>query len=134
MNNSVLRFKNFNVTVGDDCIVRPQGCVVASKEITKVMLRWNMKKGIIPLGGSADGCKEMDSSSKDATAVLKMMGFPQKCPIPQGKKCPTAGIDISKYKDKLGPALGRLTGKVTADHGKDVGGTCFTFSMFVSKK
>lgn len=70
------------------------------------------------LSGHPDICSEMDHANQEHKMKLQMFGFPSECPVPEGRKCvdPEKKIDISKFKNLLSMAKGKITAHFDITH------------------
>lgn len=76
------------------------------------------KDGHELLAGHPDVCNALDHKNTEQKEKLEMFGFPTECPVPEGQKCMDGSkkIDISKYKNLLPMAMGKITCKYDVTH------------------
>ncbi|GLV35489.1 Zinc transporter 77C [Carabus blaptoides fortunei] len=131
--NDVLAYKNGNVEIDKDCNIIPQGCIVTSG-FKSAMIHYRAEKKPMPaLEGDLDLCKALADKNEYVLLATGALGLPQSCPVDKYEKCGTgeSKVNISKYKGKLGMALGVSEVNVTITH--DSGESCITLKCEFTK-
>ncbi|XP_031623473.1 uncharacterized protein LOC116340880 [Contarinia nasturtii] len=131
--NVIIVDKNFTASLSSDCIVTTGGCVT-SKGFKEAKVKYSiLKNGQEMLSGHPDICDVLDHKTAEQKVKLEMFGFPTECPVPEGRKCMdgTKKVDVSKYKNMLPMAVGKITSHYEVTH--DSGTTCIEIKFEINK-
>ncbi|XP_055295197.1 uncharacterized protein LOC129564970 [Sitodiplosis mosellana] len=132
-NNVLMVDQNLTATLSKDCFLTTIGCI-SSKGFKEAKVNYTVSKnGNVLLSGNPDLCSALDHKTKEQKEKLEMFGIPSDCPVPEGRKCMDGSkkVDISKFKNMLPMAAGRITVRDEITH--DTGKTCVEIKFEVSK-
>lgn len=110
---------NSTVKLTPQCEMIPNSCI-ETKGFKTAQVKYKLFKNNIPMlqGGPEDLCKQMEGSGGQIKGILEMFGMPTKCPVDASQVCSSGDtkLDMKKYKQFLGMAIGRIKAHADITH------------------